>query len=182
MRGAGISYVVVSLLTCREPFNLDQLLHRGKYRVEGAELEKTKRPSKLKQFLGFNQDYTRTDKFIALFALGWTTTWCVGFITMLLLNFLVHRWSSVAWFRWSFTKEVWVALAVGTFATTWFTTGGIRDIISLFRSLKSQKIDHADNGMVIPEPTPILSDPQRLAVEQNVAAIEDAGEVALRDK
>ena len=181
--GAGITYVVVSLLTCREPYDLDKLLHRGKYRVEGTEHEATaKRPSIVKRLLGFNQDYTRTDKFIAIFALSWTITWCAGFTTILLWNLLVHRWSDMAWCRWSFVKEVWAALAVGIFATTWFTTGGVRDIIDLFRTLKKLQPDYSDNGMVVAEAAPVLSDPVLLTTEQNVTAMENAGEVALRNQ
>jgi SSS family solute:Na+ symporter len=181
--GAGISYIVVSLLTCRQPYNLDKLLHRGKYRVEGTiPVEGEKRPSVVKRLLGFNQDYTRTDKFIALFALCWTLTWCSGFITILLWNLLIHRWSAMAWCRWSFVKEVWAALIVGGFATTWFTIGGVRDVLSLFRSLKAERLDYTDNGMVAAPPPAVVSIPSQLNSAQTATAIEDAGEVALNDK
>jgi hypothetical protein len=88
----------------------------------------------------------------------------------------------------SFTKEVWVALPVGIFATTWFITGGVRDIIYLFRKLKTLKPDFTDNGMVAPqaaveaEAAPVLTSPTQLATEQKVTEMEDAGDVALRNK
>ena len=36
--GVGL-YVLVSLLTCREPHNMDRMLHRGKYQREGMKIE-----------------------------------------------------------------------------------------------------------------------------------------------
>ena len=55
------TYVTVSLLTCREPFNMDRMLHRGKYAVKGE--EKKVAPPFWQRFhpariIGIDEEYT----------------------------------------------------------------------------------------------------------------------------
>ena len=66
---AGIaSFVVVSLLTCREPFNMDQLLHRGKYSVAEDQVVRQNTisiPEWKRVLLGYDENFTRGDRIIS---------------------------------------------------------------------------------------------------------------------
>jgi solute:Na+ symporter, SSS family len=149
--GAGIVYVVVSLLTCRTNFNLDKMLHRGPYRVpelpsHGHKVGTT--PSFLEKVFRITNEYSRGDKIIAVVSTLWVLTWCFAGIGILGWNFFVRRWTNLQWFHYIFFKEIWVSMVAGFVVTAWFTIGGIRDILDLFRALKVVKQDDRDNGMV----------------------------------
>ena len=62
-------YVGISLLTCKTPFNMDRLLHRGVYRAKG-EVEAiperlTAKTFFLRRILGIDHQYTRGDRILA---------------------------------------------------------------------------------------------------------------------
>ena len=76
-----LAYIIISWLTYKEPYNLDRMLHRGKYSIAGE--HKKVNTAKLKHFynlfIGINQEYTRGDKII---------TWSV-FLYSIVYQFLI---------------------------------------------------------------------------------------------
>lgn len=137
-------YVTVSLLTCREDFNMDRLLHRGIYSVAG-EHHKAPDPHPLK-WLGINEEFTRGDMFIYFAKIGWTGFWFTAFLI-----------GTIWGLTWGIPNEIWgkwwhftVVLGVGIGAVTiiWFLWGGIRDLGDLLRTLRSVDRDPDDDGTV----------------------------------
>ncbi|MCF7794728.1 MAG: sodium:solute symporter, partial [Candidatus Cloacimonetes bacterium] len=56
------SYVLVSLLSRKPDFNLDKLLHRGKYSIEDDSAVVTKAHSKIWKYFGVGKEFTKGDK------------------------------------------------------------------------------------------------------------------------
>lgn len=149
--GAGSMYVIVSLLTCREDFNMDRLLHRGQYRVPelASRGEKVPPPRAwAARAIGIDANYTRGDKAIAISVFGWGLLWQLAAIVILIWNLAFYRWSDKAWFHWAFFQNIWVVLVLAVITTIWFTIGGTRDIFALFATLKTLKRDDTDDGTV----------------------------------
>lgn len=140
-----ITYVSVSLLTGREDFNLDKLLHRGDYAIE-QDKGKTGEVSRWRARLGITADFTRGDRLIYLLKIGWTSFWFGAFIIgttwALLFGIPTTAWAN--W--WAFT--VGVGMVVGLITVVWFFWGGVRDLRDLLHTLKTKVRDADDNGMV----------------------------------
>ena len=96
-------------------------------------------------------EYTRGDRVIATGTAIWTIVWKVAAVVIIAWNLVFWRWSDKTWCRWSFFQWVICEGLFGVIATTWFTIGGIRDIIDLFRTIRTIKPDNTDNGMVASE-------------------------------
>ncbi|MFA7344589.1 MAG: hypothetical protein WC003_09815 [Terrimicrobiaceae bacterium] len=146
-------YVLVSLLTCREDFNLDRMLHRGKYAAIKEEVGETvalppnRRPS-LGRFIGFDENFTLGDKWIAGGLLGWMVLWFGVFVIGSVWN-LAAPWPPPVWSGfWHFTS-IFLPICFAVITAVWFTWGGLRDIRSLFRRLREQKVNHLDDGTVV---------------------------------
>jgi SSS family solute:Na+ symporter len=155
--GAGsavVVYIVVSLLTCRTPFNLDRMLHRGAYAPAGGpDHEKAPVPLRerfrLRNLLHFGPDFTFRDK-LASAGLFWFA------LSLLAVNLVVTAWNFIAPEMWTLNwwSHYWIVfglalpfvVAVVTFV--WFTIGGTRDIVDLFASLRTMRRDAADDGRV----------------------------------
>ena len=146
-----ILYVGVSLLTCRKPFNLERMLHRGKYATEGE--KKIKSPWTLKsvwgKLIGITPEYSFWDRVIA---------WCV-FSYSVLLQFVLFFVVVVVWNIFSPWPKAWwgnyfliVSLLVPGIAiavtTVWFGIGGIWGLFDMFRCLRQRVANPLDNGMV----------------------------------
>lgn len=140
-----ISYVVVSLFTCKEPANLEKILKRGKYAVEGESLHAPQgNLPRWKHVLGFTHNFSRGDNLIYFFKLGWTGLWTVIFILGTILGLTIGL-SKNAWIGfWLFV--IIVSAIVGAITVVWFLWGGTRDLIALIRLLKQNKRDDSDDG------------------------------------
>jgi SSS family solute:Na+ symporter len=146
------TYIIVSLLTCREDYNMDRMLHRGKYAVEGE--EKKVAPPLWKRFnpiklIGIDEEYTFWDRVIALSIFGWI--WSTLVLTMVgaAWNF-IHPWSTATWLNWWLIFGLSIPFAVSIVTTIWFTIGGVREIRVFFRHLRVEKINVRDDGTVGP--------------------------------
>ncbi len=171
-------YVVVSLLTSRQPFNLDRMLHRGKYAIEGDESVSLAECTTFWEKLGFTREFTGRDKIVAYITLAWPLVWTGIF----LVGTAYALWRAGAgediaretWikFWWAYT---WFTLACSIAVSIWFVVGGFKDLRYLFKSLRSQAADVTDDGRVEHddsdeggfveriEPTDSASPPERLA-------------------
>ncbi|MDR0534501.1 MAG: hypothetical protein LBH01_11160 [Verrucomicrobiales bacterium] len=149
---AAIGYVVVSLLTCKKDFCMDEMLHRGKYRVEGEESAvsspATTKKSFLKRFLQVDENFTFGDKVLTYATFGWTIFWTLASVIILLWTLCVGKLSAEWWFTYTMITSVWLTLVIGVITTIWFFIGTSFDMLDLFRTLKIVKRSDVDDGTV----------------------------------
>ncbi len=143
---SAITYIVISLNSKTEPFNLDKLLNRGKYEIEGeAKIVNEDIQLGWKIFL-MGPEFTKTDKIIYILNYAWTGLWTLVFFIGTVYN-LYNDVSNVAWM--SFWKTyLYVHVTVSIFIIFWFTIGGIRDLKDMISRLKTEYRDHQDDGWV----------------------------------
>ncbi|HPS52405.1 MAG TPA: sodium:panthothenate symporter [Phycisphaerae bacterium] len=145
-------YVIVSLLTCKKPFNMDRMLHRGKYAREGDGLKKKNRSLKniLLSFVGIDSQYTRGDKILAWSVFGYSLVWrfLICFVVVAVWN-VISPWSNHWWSVWFFIDNFVIACTIAVVSTVWFTWGGTRDLCRLFRDLAVKETNVLDDGRVI---------------------------------
>ena len=140
-------YVTVSLLTCDENFNLERMLHRGKYAPVQTTGAQPKPRLGWSKYLGIDEHYNRTDKWIAgtlaLWSLFWAAVFAVGTVWNLIAPWPLHIWST-------FWEIVGIGLpTIIAFVTgIWFTWGGAKDIHNLFHRLRAERISYLDDGTV----------------------------------
>jgi len=146
-------YVVVSLLTCREDFNMDRMLHRGKYAaLAPGPVDPIESPAKRKvtwgKLIGLDENFTRGDTWIAGSLFAWNMLWFAIFVVGSVWN-LIAPWPDEAWSRFWHVAAIGLPVFISVVTAFWFTWGGVRDIRALFRHLRTQKINHLDDGTVV---------------------------------
>lgn len=144
-----VVYVVVSLLTNKEDFNMDRMLHRGKYSVEGpSPASAVRRKWSWGALIGIDREFTRGDKIISASLFVWSMFW---FSIMVVMSFmyLVRPWSLSVWSTYWHYYAILIPVLVGVVTTVWFTWGGTRDLLQLFRDLRNVKRDERDDGTVL---------------------------------
>lgn len=146
-------YVIVSLLTCRENYNMDRLLHRGAYAVVKeavGEFEPPKPQRKLSwgRLIGIDENFTLGDKWISGGLFGWSMFWVAVFLVGTVWN-LIAPWPESAWAAYWHVAGIGVPILISFVTAIWFTWGGARDIRQLFARLKQQKVNHLDDGTVV---------------------------------
>ena len=145
-------YCLVSLLTCRKPFNLERMLHRGKYAVDGEvkHFEKLTFRSAFRKLIGVTPDYTLGDKIIAYGTFIWSFGVAfLGFFLITVIWNLFYSWP-ISWWGWRlFIISVVVSCGKALVSMVWFMIGGIIDLRRMFRDLAARtQINVLDNGMV----------------------------------
>lgn len=139
-------YFGVSLLTCREPIDMDALLHRGPHAVGDDHTAPGNQPATGLKTLVFTNEFTTGDKAIYILKLSifllFFIIFVVGTVWGLTGTIPEDLWVKYWWFKLIFT------LVVGTATTVWFILGGIKDLVQLFRTLATKVRDSADDGFV----------------------------------
>jgi len=147
-----VIYVVVSLLRPHS-FNLDRLLHRGQYAIEGEIEVGSESISSRWKLLGVTSEFGRRDRFLYLLTWGWNLAWVAVFLAGTVF-FLTRNVPSGDWSQWDspwlkfWRIKIWIELSVAVVVIVWFTLGGIKDVKKLFCSLSSQKADDQDDGFI----------------------------------
>lgn len=149
-----ILYVAVSWLTGigKEKFNLDRMLHRGIYAIDGERKIKMEWSFKnvLSKLIGITPEYTRSDKWIAWALFGYSIIYkfVIIFVMVLVWNW-ISPWNMKGWSNYFLWTVMIIPGIVTVITTVWFTYGGIRDLRQLFIDLAARKeVDELDNGRV----------------------------------
>ena len=146
MGSCAFAYVVVSVLDNSEPFNMDKLLNRGKYAIEGEKKiinENTELGWKI--FL-MGEEFTKGDKLIYILNYVWTGIWTLVFIVGTIYN-LSNEVSDASWmFFWR--NYIYIFIVISLVIIVWFTVGGFHDLKIMMDKLKTEKRDHHDDGWV----------------------------------
>ena len=165
-------YVAVSLITCKGDFNMELMLHRGQYAAIKPLVGEAVKPVRgrnvwLGKLIGFDQEFTLGDKWLAGSLFGWSVLWFLVFAIGSIWNFLAP-WPVSVW------STFWHVVAIGLpiffclVTAVWFTWGGLRDMRAFFGRLRQEKVNPLDDGTVV--------DHQNLDEHVLVEEVEGAGE------
>ena len=146
-----LTYIIVSKLTCKTPFNLDRMLHRGKYNLDNDNktVSKWTWRTLAGKLIGITPDYTTGDRVIAwaLFIYSIIYRFGFSFIAVLIWN-SIQPWPVEWWSYYFLIVFMVVPGIIAVIVTFWFGIGGVIDMRQLFRDLKQRVINTLDNGMV----------------------------------
>ena len=162
-------YILVSKLTCKEPFNLERMLHRGKYALDGevkTQMKWTLR-NVFSKLIGITPAYSKGDRIIAyvLFFYSIVYGFILMFVAVLVWN-AFSPWPLKWWSNYFFVSLLLVPCVVAAITAVWYGIGGFINLIQLFRDLKQRVVNPLDNGRV--ECNMSLADKAQLeAVEKN---------------
>jgi solute:Na+ symporter, SSS family len=145
-----VLYIGLSLLTTREPFDLDRMLHRGKWKQESDHVAPTavKRKFSWRSLIGITPEFTRSDVAISASLFGYRILWFIAFIVVSLWNILTP-WSGGTWAAFWHWTSVILPFAIGIIITVWFTWGSMIDLRKMFRKLETVQVNEMDDGTVI---------------------------------
>ena len=141
-----VIYVLISVLQNKN-FDIDQMLHRGKYALAEDRIDVSK-TTKNRYFkaLGITSEFTFGDKVIFFAAMAYSLGWWGIFLIGSLWN-VIEDVPTSSWSRfWHF--KIIFDLILGILVTVWFAIGGIRDLCDMFRTLKAKRLDAHDDGVV----------------------------------
>ena len=146
MGGAVIVYVLVSILGKKQDFNLDKLLNRGEYEIEGEMKIVDKVPTKGWKVLGMGKEFTKGDRFLYILSYSWIFIWTVIFIIGTIYG-VTHNINDSSWSPfWKYYMYIYTT--VSAIIVIWFTIGGIGDLKAMFKQLGEMKRDHTDDGFI----------------------------------
>ena len=148
-------YILVSLITCKQDFNLERMLHRGDYAtvkpMVGDVIEPVPargRLGRLGKMIGFDEHFTVGDKWIAGLQIAWGMLWFFVMIIGTVWNFIAP-WPLGVWSSFWHVVGIGFPVFFAVVTAVWFTWGGLRDMRTLFRHLKSGRANHLDDGTVV---------------------------------
>ncbi len=149
-------YVAVSLgqqAVKRQSFDLDHLLHRGKFALIGEVEKKSENIGRGWRALGITSEFGRGDKFLYVLTWGWNLAW-VGVFIVGTIYFLTRDVNDGNWSRWDsiwlqfWHSKIWIELTVAVVVIVWFTIGGMKDVKRLLASMAQSETDDTDDGFV----------------------------------
>lgn len=150
---AAAVYILVSLLTCREDFDMDRMLHRGRYAfaddaaAPAEVVARRRRKLNWSRLLGFDADFTFWDKIVSGGIFFWSMFWLTVVVVGTIWN-LIHRWPTQVWATYWFVVGIILPVIVAAITLVWFGIGGLIDLRRFFARLASMKRDARDDGSV----------------------------------
>ena len=130
---------------------MDRLLHRGAYALpvdpSAVSAGLPKKRLWLSRLIGIDENFSTGDKWIAGSLFVWSALFSCLFVMGTTWN-SIHPWPD------SFWPPFWHVVGIGFpifFALVtgiWFTWGGVRGIRRFFVRLRSERVNHLDDGTV----------------------------------
>lgn len=137
-------YAGISLLTRTVSFNMDKMLHRGQY-ADPNEVLPELRPTRWWQSIfGITPMFNLRDRITAYIIVGWFLFWLGTFIAGMTYGYFAKPDDKLWVNFWYVYLCLNFAVLVGT--TLWLGIGGIKDVISLFKTMGAAGRDFSDTG------------------------------------
>ena len=132
-------------------FNLERMLHRGKYAVDGEVKTQMKWTFKnvFSKLIGITPEYSIGDKVIAWSIFSYSIIYQFGlaFLMVLIWN-SVSPWAAGWWSTYFLIVVLIVPAVMASITCVWFGIGGVVDLLRLFRDLKTRVVNPLDDGRV----------------------------------
>jgi SSS family solute:Na+ symporter len=138
-------YWVVSVMG-KEVFDMDKLLHRGKYAIEEDQTHVDIPTRWYEKIFGITREFNRFDRFLAYAIVGWFLMWLGVFVIGMIYG-VVAKPEETAWAKF-WHVYLFILFVIALFTTVLFTVGGFKDLMHLFKVLKTQVRDFDDDGTV----------------------------------
>ena len=146
-----IAYITGSLvswwwLKC-PAFDMERMLHRGKYAIKDEHLGGVSLPQTGLKALLPSKEFSFGDKCFYYANIAWTVLWFGLFVVVTIYHFL---FGTTDWWwcgYWRF--YIYLNAVIGIVALFWFLVGGLRNIREMFQILRTKKVDVNDNGRVV---------------------------------
>jgi SSS family solute:Na+ symporter len=142
---AVVVYVGVSLFGPRRKHDMDRLLHRGRYAIQGETATSYRDARNWLERIGISRDFVGSDRVIAWGTAAWTLLWTGVFVVGTSYRLLATELSNDQW-AWFWRSWLWLMTGVGAVVTLWFFVGGLRDLRSLYRDFEESTPDESDRG------------------------------------
>ena len=144
-------YIGVSYATLKEPFNLDRMLHRGKYSLgEERQIKSAWSWSNFyNKMIGITPEYTTGDKIItwSYFFYCFIYRFGVTFVVVVIWN-IFYPWPLAYWGWYFLIVYLIVPGVMAAITAVWFGIGGAIDLYRMFRDLEKRTINLLDDGRV----------------------------------
>lgn len=144
-------FVVVSLLDswiAKIPaYNLDRMLHRGKYATEEGESEHDQYQNRWYRRFGITREFTRGDKLIFFILTGWGIFWFCVFLIGMICNWLFGI-SDAVWGRY-FQISTYINFGYVCVGVIWLVWGALRSMKKMFIDLGVAQRNDRDDGTVV---------------------------------
>ena len=147
---AVLLYIIVSLITCRKPFDMERMLHRDSREMKNCGKAASSFARRfMAQLVNITPDYTRGDRIVTwvVFCYSIIYKFIIAFVMAAIVS-RVRHWGAEQWGGYFFIVSVVVPATVGLVTTVWFGIGTVRDLKRLFHDLENRVRDDADNGFV----------------------------------
>jgi SSS family solute:Na+ symporter len=146
MVATSIVYVAISLLSKKKDFNLEKMLHRGKYKIEGEHTYRIEQPNKYLKLFGIGKEFSKKDIIVYFGTYLWIFLGVFVFIFGS-IYYAIYGIPDSGWMMfWYSYLIIYTILAI--LVIVWLLFGGIGDLKDMFRRLKTMKRDASDNGVV----------------------------------
>jgi len=146
MGASALCYIIVSIFDDTAPFDMDKLLNRGKYAIEGEKKVVNKNTELGWKIFLMGEEFTKGDKLIYILNYAWTGIWTLVFIIGTVYN-LSNDVSDDAWMLF-WKNYIYIHIIISLLTVVWFTIGGFRDLKVMMEKLKTEHRDHQDDGWV----------------------------------
>ncbi len=114
----------VSLLTCREDFNMDRMLHRGAYAVKSERQFETESKKRVTwgRLIGLDEHFTIGDKLLAGGLFGWSMFWFSVFVVGTIWN-LISPWPITVWANYWLMGGICIPIFFAVLNSVWVLMG-----------------------------------------------------------
>ncbi len=132
-------------------FNLERMLHRGKYSLDGEVKTQMKWTFRnvFSKLIGITPEYSFSDKVIAWGIFSYSIIYQFGLVFLLVLLWnSVSPWAASWWSTYFLIIVLIVPAAMAAITCVWFGIGGVVDLFRLFRDLKTRVVNPLDDGRV----------------------------------